>query len=454
VDRAPGDRRIRSGEVDVFEDAARGRGGREVLGADAVGVDRHHLARLHLADEGGAHDVERRRLRGDHPAALEPAEYQGPDAVRVAGGVERVLVHEDQGERAAQPGQDLLRRGLERVVGVPGEQRREDRGVRGAALGEFAPLHGAVALLDQADEVGSVGEVAVVRQRDRAGRRRPERGLGVVPGAGAGGGVARVPDGEVPLEGVERALVEHLGDQAHVLVDEDLRPVARGDARRLLAPVLQRVEAEVREFGDLLAGRPDPEDAAGVLRALFTGKEVVGQPTVSARHRPMVTHPTPGPVRGLLRSAALPPERAPVRGDREEHPGQGAEAAERKKHEQEDRPAAEVLRLRAQDRGERRDQRAHEHAGEREPPVAGGLACGRRRGERRDLGGAERGRVSRGSGRRVLRCRAHRLGLGVAHRSKGCRVLRSGVHAEQATGEPEEAPPRVPWCRACSTVES
>ena len=38
--------------------------------------------------------------RGDHPAALQPAEDQRADALRVAGGVERGLVHEDEGEGA------------------------------------------------------------------------------------------------------------------------------------------------------------------------------------------------------------------------------------------------------------------------------------------------------------------------------------------------------------------
>ena len=38
--------------------------------------------------------------RGDHPAAVEPAEHQRADALRVAGGVQRVLVHPDEREGA------------------------------------------------------------------------------------------------------------------------------------------------------------------------------------------------------------------------------------------------------------------------------------------------------------------------------------------------------------------
>ena len=91
-------------------------------------------------------------------------------------------------------------------------------------------------------------------------------------------------DGQVALQGGQVALVEDLGDQAHVLVDHDLVAVADRDAGRLLAAVLQGVEAEVGELGDLLAGGPDPEDAAGVLRPLIVGVELVGEHPIAARH--------------------------------------------------------------------------------------------------------------------------------------------------------------------------
>ena len=54
-----------------------------------------------------------------------------------------------------------------------------------------------------------------------------------------------MPDGEMAVEGGEPALVEHLGHEAHVLDDGDRLAVADGDARRLLAPVLERIEPEV-----------------------------------------------------------------------------------------------------------------------------------------------------------------------------------------------------------------
>jgi len=82
-------------------------------------------------------------------------------------------------------------------------------------------------------------------------------------------------DGKVPAQGLEMGLVEDLGDQAHVLVDQDLRAVADSDAGRLLAAVLQRIEAEVGELGHLFAldatAGPDPEDAARVPWSFFVG---------------------------------------------------------------------------------------------------------------------------------------------------------------------------------------
>ena len=50
----------------------------------------------------------------------------------------------------------------------------------------------------------------------------------------------------------------------------------RGDARRLLPAVLERVQREVGEAGDVVLGRVDPEDAALVARSVAI-VERVGQ---------------------------------------------------------------------------------------------------------------------------------------------------------------------------------
>ena len=100
VDAAAADRGVGAGEVDVLEHAALRLRRREQVGAQAVLVDDQQLAGLDLADDARADRGERRALAGHHPAAVEPPEDQRPDALRVAGGVQRVLVDPDQRERA------------------------------------------------------------------------------------------------------------------------------------------------------------------------------------------------------------------------------------------------------------------------------------------------------------------------------------------------------------------
>ena len=137
---------------------------------------------------------------------------------------------------------------------------------------------------DHLGELGGVDQVAVVAERDRTVGGGAERRLGVLPHGGAGGRVAGVTDGDMALEGAERGLVEDLGDQAHVLEDEDLGAVAHRDARGLLSTVLQGVQPEIGEFGDLFARSPDTEDAASVLGALLTGEQVVAESSVTTWH--------------------------------------------------------------------------------------------------------------------------------------------------------------------------
>ena len=93
-----------------------------------------------------------------------------------------------------------------------------------------------------------------------------------------------MPDREVAAQAGQGRLVEDLGDQAEILVDHHAGAVADRDAGRLLAAVLQRVEPEVGELRDLFPGRPDTEDAAGVLGAGLLGVEIVAQPAVASGH--------------------------------------------------------------------------------------------------------------------------------------------------------------------------
>ncbi|GHE70238.1 hypothetical protein GCM10017778_64190 [Streptomyces vinaceus] len=93
-------------------------------------------------------------------------------------------------------------------------------------------------------------------------------------------------DRDMTLERAERGFVEDLGNEAHVLEDEDLGTVAHSDTRGLLSTVLQRIQSEVGELGDLFTRSPDTEDAASVLGALFAGEQVVVESSITTRHAP------------------------------------------------------------------------------------------------------------------------------------------------------------------------
>src|SRR5262249_8313592 len=118
-------------------------------------------------------------------------------------------------------------------------------------------------------------QVAVVGQRHLAAVVAPDR-LGVLPGAAAGGRVAHVADRHVALQRLQLLLVEDLGDESRVAQSGDVAALAGGDPGRLLAAVLECVEAEVGQPGDVMAGRVYAEDAALVARSIAVGEPLVG----------------------------------------------------------------------------------------------------------------------------------------------------------------------------------
>ena len=105
------------------------------------------------------------------------------------------------------------------------------------------------------------------------------------------------------------ALVEHLRDETHVLDDGDRLAVADGDARGLLAAVLERVQPEIGLVGDGLPRCVDAEDAAGVARTGTT----IGQGPQYLRRGPRFWCSAPGADGGVGtgRSAEI---RQPQRG--------------------------------------------------------------------------------------------------------------------------------------------
>ena len=77
-----------------------------------------------------------------------------------------------------------------------------------------------------------------------------------------------MPDRHRPREGTELRLVEHLRHEPELARGHDLAAVDGRDPGRLLPAVLERVQREVREPGDVGFRRVDAEDAALVARAL------------------------------------------------------------------------------------------------------------------------------------------------------------------------------------------
>ena len=85
-----------------------------------------------------------------------------------------------------------------------------------------------------------------------------------------------MPYGQITLEAGQVALVENVGDEAHVLDNDDLGAVADCHARRLLAAVLQGVHAVERQVGHLAARGVDAENPTGLPRRVVVNAESVG----------------------------------------------------------------------------------------------------------------------------------------------------------------------------------
>src|SRR5260370_17380010 len=92
-------------------------------------------------------------------------------------------------------------------------------------------------------------------------------------------------------ERIEHGLVEDLRYQAHVLEHDDPGAVADGDAGRLLAAMLQRIQAEVGKLGHVLARRPDTENPAGIPRRPVVGVEFIRQAALELPHPATLSHP-------------------------------------------------------------------------------------------------------------------------------------------------------------------
>ena len=208
--RDPG---VRPGQVDELEQAALRLGGCEPVALQPALIDGDHLAGLDLAHERRTDDVQGCGFRGHDPAsALQPADHQRTDALRVARGVQRVVVHEHQAEGPAHM-RKLVDGGRQhRLALVRGQQRAEKLGV-GGGVHQGAQGQGAgpgLCVCDPDRQLVGVGQVPVVAQGQVARAGGAERRLRVLPDTGPSGGVAAVADGHVTLQGGEDSLGEDL----------------------------------------------------------------------------------------------------------------------------------------------------------------------------------------------------------------------------------------------------
>src|SRR5215212_1701069 len=266
-DLATVEARVGTGEVHVLEDAQSAARGLCPVARHTLVVYNDDLAGLHIAQEPGADDVQAARLAGDGVTTLDFADAEGAEAMRVPKCDE--FVTEDHGHRVSAF--EMAHRTPDRLTDreptlqLPHGRGRYEGRVRGrvepeAVLGQIIP------------QLFGVYEVAVVGHGDVYVAATAELGLGVLPGGGSRRRVADVAEGQVSgLEGGEARSVEDLRDEAHVSHRGRALAVGDGDTRRLLTPVLQGVEAEVRSLGQLpreLAG-VESEDAARLLRLAF-----------------------------------------------------------------------------------------------------------------------------------------------------------------------------------------
>ena len=210
------------------------------------------------------------------------ADEERAEAEWIADGDDRILGEEEQRIRAAHALErrlDALERGYALLAGDEVEQQ----------LGVARALEDRALALELGADLLRVDEVPVVGDRDGADRALEVEGLRVLDPRLAGSRVAGVADGRVTRQLLQGLCVEHVRNEAHPFVEEDLALVEGGDAGRLLPAVLKGMDAEVREIGGLGMAK-DAEDAALVV-------ELVGVSVCSGLRPP--------PVAGKARSSGV-----------------------------------------------------------------------------------------------------------------------------------------------------
>ena len=247
MDVAAVDIAVGTGVVDVFHRAhAVLLEARIAVRAQAMGVERDHLARLHVPQEAGAHDAEGAGLAADHIAVAQRADDQGLDAVLVPAGVDAVLGHHQDGEAAFDHVERLEDVDDTVLAIVLLDQMGEELAVRRG-------LEDDAALLEQGLDLLGIDDVAVTGDGEIPLRLMEEDGVHVVQSALADIGVLDTADADGAVQVQDIAVREDLAQQAQAAVAAGLALLVEGhDAGAFLAPVLDVVQAVIKIGGGVL----------------------------------------------------------------------------------------------------------------------------------------------------------------------------------------------------------
>ena len=186
---------------------------------------------------------------------VEVAEHERPDAVGIAEGEQRVLAQHDRRERAADA-LHRVHRALGERAGVVRDERADDLGVGGRAE-PHALLHAAPRAARWCSSGCRCGRA---RRCGPGGAPRSAASSSSAPSRWSSSAHARSPRG--PGGACSLPSSKTCATRPMSLHGGHAPAVGDGDAGALLPAVLQRVEREVGQAGDVAAGRVDAEDAA------------------------------------------------------------------------------------------------------------------------------------------------------------------------------------------------
>src|SRR5215475_896780 len=239
VDAAAEDYRIRAREIDMLEDAMR-----EPLRLERVErmrsarIDYDDLSGFDVADVVRADQVEGAGLRREDRGAVDFAHAERAKSARVAYCYDAL----GRGEKHREGALVVHQRLDDRVDDVPlpgaGDPVQHDFGVGGRREDRafhFEPISG----------LGRVGQVAVVAERDLTEAAFDQERLGLVDADLPGRRITHMADSRAPGQSGEALFLEDVVDVPHPALEAQQRAVGGDYTGRLLAAVLQRVQAEI-----------------------------------------------------------------------------------------------------------------------------------------------------------------------------------------------------------------